>query len=496
MAEGGSAYTRLEKPDNSISQGLQYWGGIAAKQGEEFRNRAEREDVRAKKEIADWEKQYNYKYEDFKSIITGFNTYDQVKADYTNNISDKYVDLNRKAYDAKKNGDLAALRKYESQMVRLKGTFKQINDADTIIAKRHEEYMKAAQEGKISGVDRDNWEAEMQKLLKSNYRLDIDENGNPMIHGIKKLSDGSEIPFSIPFSQVVDGSWRYFDKQQLAGKNGLIDKALQNLGKRKVDERTGNIITTSQVWDETREKAAQDHTDILLSNPEIMADLYNQMTDGNSRKKSGFTKEEEDSVRGKLMEMIKAGYDEETKTTVDTKESDQRQRGLQHEDRMKLGWAKLQLDNIKTDIKKNNPKLSTGQRKELELEKYSLFLYKIAKPIYDAGNDKNKIKKIMEHHEIDFSPLNSWYNWLSGDNIEIGGKTTKLKHLNSIMDALSETLNVPYNMKYIMENKDEYNSKNEEKKQGSKGSYLDVLSDNTEEDSDFDDYYNNLKSNK
>ena len=62
MATGASAYIRLQKPDNEISQGLQFWGNQMNDLGREYRDRNEREKVRRDTELANWEKE---------NIVTG-----------------------------------------------------------------------------------------------------------------------------------------------------------------------------------------------------------------------------------------------------------------------------------------------------------------------------------------------------------------------------------------------------------------------------------------
>src|SRR5690606_3230934 len=130
------------------------------------------------------------------------------------------------------------------------------------LGKINEYYTKLAQEGKVSGVDADNWEAQMQAILNHKYSLEVDENGNPMIHGIQTNPDGTTKDFVVPFSQVVDGTWRPYTKQQVAGKNGIVDNILNTLGKRKGYDRNGNVIITSQVWDEQAKNGANQQIDI------------------------------------------------------------------------------------------------------------------------------------------------------------------------------------------------------------------------------------------
>ena len=70
MATGASAFIRLQKPDNEISQGLQFWGNQMNDLGREYRDRNEREKIRRDKELSDWEKVYDnvFKFQSFSTV--------------------------------------------------------------------------------------------------------------------------------------------------------------------------------------------------------------------------------------------------------------------------------------------------------------------------------------------------------------------------------------------------------------------------------------------
>ena len=90
---GEAAYLRLQKPDNNLSQTLQFWGGIAARRGEEDRARDERQEAVKKQELREWENKYGLKEADFQNKYTGFGSYDDMNRDYARFTTDRYLDI-------------------------------------------------------------------------------------------------------------------------------------------------------------------------------------------------------------------------------------------------------------------------------------------------------------------------------------------------------------------------------------------------------------------
>ena len=306
MAGGGSAYVRLEKPDNSISQGLQFWGQQAAQERQNNKLLKEREQIRQDEKEKEFDKNFGG-LEEFKAKVTGFDTYDQIGADYTTKVRDEYVNEYHRASEALRTGNYQERKDAEMRMRTMKGTFAQIGDINTTLAKLNESYVKMAQEGKISGVDADNWEAQMESIIKDkNFTIELDKNGSPMIVGISKNEDGTESPFRIKYSDVVNGSWRPYERQDV-GK--IAKEVLGNLGSYKELQSKGLYDIKSQLWNDTIEKGAMGQISMYL-NDEAIADILNQM-DSKNKKKKDFTQEERNKVGERLLEIVRGGYKEE-----------------------------------------------------------------------------------------------------------------------------------------------------------------------------------------
>lgn len=316
MAGGGSAYVRLQKPDDNISQSLQYWGGQNAELGKEFRDRNEKERLRLLDEQKQWEKDYGYNYDDFKAEVTGFDTYDQIQTDYTRQATDKYIDLYREADELRKSGKLKEAEDVKLKMLKLKGSFKQLTEANTHLAEINKNYTDMVNKGLVSGVDADNWEAQMESILKDkNFKLTLDENSSPVIIGIQKNTDGTEKPFSVKYSQIVDGSWRPYQKQNLLGDKGIVTNIVKNLGSYSERKQDGLFTIDSTLWNDRVKEGALSQINLLLGDDETMADLLNQAT--GSKKKSGFTDEDRKTVRDSLLKMVEGSYKETYKKEYD-----------------------------------------------------------------------------------------------------------------------------------------------------------------------------------
>ena len=74
---GGAAYSKLRDLDNSVIQGLQFWGQQEATRQENEKLRQERESIRKEKADADFASAYG-SLEEFKQKVTGFDTYDEI----------------------------------------------------------------------------------------------------------------------------------------------------------------------------------------------------------------------------------------------------------------------------------------------------------------------------------------------------------------------------------------------------------------------------------
>lgn len=357
MAGIGAAYSQLRTPEDNIDKINLSMASIYADQAQEFRNRNEREKIRRENDIKQWEKDHELNFEDFKQSLTGSTTYDDVGRDFTLKAVDKYTEYNRLAEEALKKGDFNKKREYENKMLKIKGFASQVKDLTTAVANKKAMYQKMVDEGKMSGVDYNTWEKEMYAIDGKQFKIDFDKNDNPLVVGIKTLDDGTEEPFSIEYSKIMDDTWRPYSRTELLGKNGLITSVLDSLGSYEEQKQKGLYKTTSKLWTDTLSKGAKDRLLPLVQSDEVMADLMNQF-DPSSTKRTGFTDEEKTSMVDKLSKLVESGYGQKYKEEFD-KDKANYQLGMskiaedrrQADKKFAIEWYKANTDRQEANLK-------------------------------------------------------------------------------------------------------------------------------------------------
>lgn len=327
MATGiGEAYLNIVPPKDNLSQSAQNLTQIFARQAEQKAERDEREKVRKERELKEWQDRTQLNFEDFNQKITGFNTFDDVGRDFTQQAVDKYVEYQRLAEDALKKGDFETKRLYDNKMLKLKGASAQVKDMVSKFATIHEEYQKMVDKGEMSGVDFDTWEAENYAIQAKNFALGFDENDNPIVEGVKTLNDGTAEPFSIPYSKMMDGSWRPYRRVDLLGNQGIVTSVLNSLGSYESQTDKGLKTIKTKLWTDELDKGTRDRLLPLVQSDEVMADLTNQF-DRSSKKRTGFTDKDKENMVNVLTEMVRTGYKEKY-TEEFNKDLAAHQRGL------------------------------------------------------------------------------------------------------------------------------------------------------------------------
>lgn len=313
-AGGGSAYARLQVPQDGMNQTLQYWGARKAKENDDEKLADERAQIRKDKALSDWEDKYGLKAEDFQNKYTGFKSFDDMNTDFSMYASKEYVNLQRQAKEAMMNGDRGKQLNLESQMIRLKGAFGEAAKSQEFFAEKFKDYQKAVSEGRVSGASKDFEDIVQEAIVNKNVALRM-QDGNLVYTGIKTNDKGQKEPFVIPYQDLMDGSFGYYEKQQVSGKGGLVDNILSDLGKITREGSQGYYNITTQAWDDGEDagihtKATEEAIDALIGNDEIMGDLLYQFSQGKTSKMFGFDKKDYDLVKSKMKDLVRAGYNE------------------------------------------------------------------------------------------------------------------------------------------------------------------------------------------
>jgi len=351
---GAAAYQQLQAPDNSIGQAAQYWGGQLARRGVEDRARKERGDNRKRKELNDWNTKYGLNPEDFESKYTGFKSFDQINTDFSQYATDKYIETNRLAREALESGNLREKNRLEGEMIKLKSDFDLASQSQEFFAKQFEDFKTASQEGTISGSSKEYENIMQAAFLDKNIAIRHDDRGNLMYTGTYKDDEGEQVPFEIPYQDLMDGSFSWNEKQNLSGKDGLTSNILNDLGKITTQREDGLFSITEQAWDDKLHGAATDKAiEAYMSNDSIMGDLLYQLSGSQKTKMRGFDEEDYNTVKSGLRELVRAGYDEEFTRKFDS--------GRAANSR---GWAALN--------KKDAKKPASKEERELGVRKWNI----------------------------------------------------------------------------------------------------------------------------
>lgn len=302
MATGAAAYTQLREHDDGISQGLQFWGQMQNKENQDNRLLKERSDIRIDDKLKKFQEDYG-SIDDLQLKVTGFDTFDQVGADMTNHAADEAFEQTRIFTEATKSGDVLKANEARDKIRRIKGSFKQVAEITDKFKALNELYTKKAQDGTMSGVDKDHWEAIMQSINLKNFKIRNDENGSPILIGIKENSDGSKEPYTLKYSEIINGDFAPYNKQNVGS---LATSIVKGLGTHEELIDKGLITTKSQLWNPVVESSAKSQIKVLLGSNEVVADILNQIH--GTTKREGFSDEEKKEVADHLFDIVKGGY--------------------------------------------------------------------------------------------------------------------------------------------------------------------------------------------
>jgi hypothetical protein len=350
---GGAAYQRLDVPVDGVSQALQFWGAKEADKVAAKKLADEREGVRKKEEVKAWEEKYNLKESDFQNKYTGFKSFDDMNTDFSIHMTDEYVNLQRAAKEALEKGDLATKTKLEGEMVSLKNLFGEASKSQEFFGEKFKSYQKAVQEGKVSGSSKDFEDIVQEAILNKNIALRR-VDGNLVYTGLKDDGNGGKEPFTIPYQDLMDGSFSWYEKQQISGEGGVADNLLNNLGTISKESENGYYKITSQAWDDkVHGVATDDAIDAMLGSDEVMGDLLYQFSQGKSSKMFNFSEEDYKLVKDKLKGIVRAGYSEKfgsdfnsSKYSTDTQAALAKQKTKSKEDE-DLGVRAWNIDQVR-----------------------------------------------------------------------------------------------------------------------------------------------------
>jgi hypothetical protein len=298
--EGGAAYKELTHLDDGLSQSLQYWGGIKARENAADRLREEREQVRAEKAEKDAFDSLQLAEGDFETTVTGLDNYDDINRDYTSHNVDLFGEWGMKGLEAFKSGDKRGYAEARAMQAKLKSNFKNIQNHNAVLKELMTDFMENADN--ISPVD-EEYEKEMQAFTKNNYKFTNDEKGIPYIEFLIEGDDGIKRYTKKRWSDVVNGQYRPYMVYDLDSEKGWVNTMSSNLGivTEKKPDGTFWKRTTKDITPEA-EIALDSSIDGIVSGDRSMSSVLYQAT--GKKKKTGFTEDDYTTVRKYLKNRV------------------------------------------------------------------------------------------------------------------------------------------------------------------------------------------------
>jgi hypothetical protein len=389
MAEisGGTAYQKLQTPDNGVGQALQFWGAQDAKRVGDKKLADERAGIRKSEEIKAWEEATNLKEGDFKSKYTGFKSADDMYTDFSIYCTDEYVKTQRASKEAMLRGDNRGKAEAEGRMMKLKNYFGEVAKAQPRLAQISEAYQKAAQEGKVSGASRDFEDMMKSGLLDNNIAI-REINGVLSYTGLTK--EGK--PIVVPYQDIMDATFGHTEKQDIDSDKGIVQNILGTLGNITKESQSGYYKISTQKWDDKiHGDAARKAIETLTSTDSVMSDLLYQSTKGKTIKRKDFTDEDYKLVSDNLEKRIYAGYNQKFGKEFNT--------GMYNADLdAKAAAARLKFDKDEANKPKTKEKTAEeveygSRRHNIELTtKGDISLFNQAGRTIEWGGSKVEVK--------------------------------------------------------------------------------------------------------
>ena len=319
---GGAAYQRLTVPQDAISENARHFGGIAAQNMRQMRALNAEKQVR--QEEADKEISEKYQIDPSKYNITdaGYDDENQANIALSREIVQRDTAMMREAKELAMAGktDEAQVLYDEVKMNQL--SFK--NEQELSATQKANFDFMVTNADKLSGYAKgfeNFYEAGsgLGKIIKT-----LNDKGE-IIHMAELVDeDGNKQRQVVSSKDIKNGNWRAYMRQDL---DADVKAMTANLGKIKKDkyDKGGYYKTTSQEWDEgatdgsgIHTKAATEAINAKLGDTEYMSDMVDQfdlykelgIDENNPEINRKFTSTERDIVKEKILEQVKAAYDE------------------------------------------------------------------------------------------------------------------------------------------------------------------------------------------
>ena len=307
----GSAYLQLEVPKDTVSQSLQYWGGIKARE-----NAADKlADERAKKQKAKDLERYNLDPKDFDIENAGYTDYNDASRAFASEEMNKATDLLYRAKQAYNKGNTQEADKLKGEADKITTSFKNLQAVAETYKKNFEAFRKDSEEGKVSGWSKGFGNFYRGALVEGKMKFGKNKNGETVRMVQFKDEDGNLKTQVMSDRDAQTGNSRYYLKQDT---NKMTSDIAKDLGDTIKEEVQGYYTTKNIKWGDKQKKAANELIKSQVNSDEVMADLVDQfdlyeefgIDKANPPIKPEFTEGQKKVVADKLRETVKGKYDE------------------------------------------------------------------------------------------------------------------------------------------------------------------------------------------
>ena len=281
-----TAYQRLAPIEQDFGDDLVQ----AEQQGFKYRE----EDSKKRKAFDD---KYGLNEDDYYLGDTEFRTVNDVGLETMNMYRDQHYNIYKELKNDPNNIELQ--KKYGT----IKNSVNMLKEVHGKMKTVGEDYLKKVNNNEISGVHENAWREKLEAYDDGRVVVEPDEKGMPKLKFYDKegnLTDAQNM------KELISGS--LYSKVNVPNETVAI---VERLGRKAVDESTGGFVVTYDEWGTKQETTTNELLKAYSQSDEMVADILNQMTNGESIQEEGFTEQQREKVRQYMYNLVKGSYDEE-----------------------------------------------------------------------------------------------------------------------------------------------------------------------------------------
>lgn len=317
---GAAAYQRLTVPKDGTSQALQHWGSLEASKNAAKKLADERAAVRKAASDKAIQEKYKVDLTKFEIADAGYADENAANIALSEEIAGKYADTMYDAEQLALSGDYAGARELENKAKQLELQFGNEKQAMSAHAEQYKTLMGNA--SKLSGYSK-GFENFYRGALTSQGKVlkNLNDDGE-VIHVVDVEENGEVKRIVVPSKEVVDGTWRAYEKVDLQDDTTTVAESLGDIKREGV---SGYNNTETIAWDDGAEggqgihsKAARDLFMAKLGSVDYASDMVDQFNlyeqfgidEDNPEVNRKFTEDEKNVILDKIMPLVRAKYDE------------------------------------------------------------------------------------------------------------------------------------------------------------------------------------------